>query len=170
MPCVLNARTRCLLGVARLALMKPAVFLVKVSRSKIVDESALLQRRLAGAALDVDGREPLSRQSHQLPALFAMGNVMPWPHPSVYRQEAMQRLEDETPARCFEALRGQPLSVASLDPRLRARTRGVRFVRCEDLNSSWVVFCILLTISKLRPSMPGPATFSPCNLQPRPPR
>ena len=40
----------------------------------------------------------------------------------------MQRLEDETLARCFEALRGEPLRVASRDPRLRAQTRGVRFV------------------------------------------
>ena len=53
---------------------------------------------------------------------------MLWPHLTFYTQEAMQRLEDETLARCFEALRGQPVSVVSLDPRLRAQTQGVRFV------------------------------------------
>jgi hypothetical protein len=31
-------------------------------------------------------------------------------------------------ARCREALAGQPLTVASHDPRLRAQSRGVRFV------------------------------------------
>lgn len=130
--CVLNAQTRHLLGAAQLALMKPTAYLVNVSRGEIVDEAALLQalqqRRIAGAALDVYGREPLSRHGHTLSALYAMDNVMLWPHLTFYTQEAMQRLEDETLARCFEALRGQPVRVASLDPRLRAQTQGVRFV------------------------------------------
>jgi D-3-phosphoglycerate dehydrogenase len=130
--CVLNACTRHLLGAAQLALMKPSAFLVNVSRGEIVDEAALLQAlietRIAGAALDVYGQEPLSRQGHRLSALYGMDNVMLWPHLSFYTHEAMQRLEGETLARCFEALRGQPLSVASRDPRLRAQTRGVRFV------------------------------------------
>ncbi len=63
-----------------------------------------------------------------LSALYEMDNVILWPHLSFYTREAMQRLEDETLARCFEALRGQAVSVASQDPRLRAQTRGVRFV------------------------------------------
>jgi D-3-phosphoglycerate dehydrogenase len=130
--CVLNAQTRHLIGAAQLARMKPSAFLVNVSRGEIVDEAALLQalseRRLAGAALDVYGQEPLSRQGHTLSALYAMDNVLLWPHLTFYTHEAMQRLEDETLARCFEALRGQPLTVASHDPRLRAQTRGVRFV------------------------------------------
>jgi len=130
--CVLNAQTRHLIGAAQLARMKPGAFLVNVSRGEIVDETALLQalgeRRIGGAALDVYGQEPLSRQGHMLSALYEMENVILWPHLSFYTHEAMQRLEDETLARCFEALRGQPLSVASRDPRLRAQTRGVRFV------------------------------------------
>jgi D-3-phosphoglycerate dehydrogenase len=130
--CVLNAQTRHLLGAAQLAQMKPTAFLVNVSRGEIVDEAALLQalrqQRIAGAAFDVYGREPLSHHGHPLSALFAMDNVMLWPHLTFYTQEAMQRLEDDTLARCFEALRGQPVSVASLDPRLRAQTQGVRFV------------------------------------------
>ena len=130
--CVLDAQTRHLLGADQLALMKPTAFLVNVSRGEIVDEAALLQalqqQRIAGAALDVYGSEPLSRHGHTLSALYAMDNVMLWPHLTFYTQEAMQRLEDETLARCFEALRGQPVSVASLDPRLRAQTQGVRFV------------------------------------------
>ena len=130
--CVLNAQTRHLIGPAQLAGMKPTAFLVNVSRGEIVDEAALLQalveQRIAGAALDVYGQEPLSRQGHGLSALYDMDNVILWPHLTFYTLEAMQRLEDETLARCFEALRGQPLTVASRDPRLRAQTRGVRFV------------------------------------------
>ena len=130
--CVLNAQTRHLLGAAQLARMKPGAVLVNVSRGEIVDEAALLQAlqqgRLGGAALDVYGQEPLSRQGHALSALYEMDNVMLWPHLTFYTHEAMQRLEDETLARCLEALRGEPLQVVSTDPRLRAQTRGVRFV------------------------------------------
>lgn len=129
--CVLNAATRQLIGPGELASLKPGAVLVNVSRGEIVDEAALLQAlqsgRLAGAALDVYGQEPLSRQGHPLSALYAMDNVMLWPHLTFYTHEAMQRLEDDTLARCREALTGQPLTVRSTDPRLRAQRQGVRF-------------------------------------------
>lgn len=134
--CVLNAQTRHLIGAAQLARMKPSAFLVNVSRGEIVDEVALLralcERRIGGAALDVYGQEPLSRQGHMLSALYGMDNVLLWPHLTFYTSEAMRRLEDETLARCFEALRGEPLTVMSADPRLRAQTRGVCFVDPTD--------------------------------------
>lgn len=134
--CVLNAGTRHLLGAAELRRMKPTAFLVNVSRGEIVDEQALLraleQGRIAGAALDVYGREPLDAAGHPLAALYAMDNVVLWPHLCFHTREALQRLEDETLLRCFEALGGQPLSVSSLDPRLRAQLRGVRFVDADE--------------------------------------
>jgi D-3-phosphoglycerate dehydrogenase len=129
--CVLNAETRQLLGAAEIARMKPSAFLVNVSRGEIVDEAALLdalrERRIAGAALDVYGREPLAPRGHPLSELYAMDNVLLWPHLTFYTHEAMQRLEDETLARCMEALEDRPLTVRSHDPRLRAQGRGVRF-------------------------------------------
>ena len=130
--CVLNADTRGLLGAAELAAMKPGAVLVNVSRGEIVDEAALVRSlvdgHLAGAALDVYGREPLARQGHAMSPLYEMDQVLLWPHLTFYTHEAMQRLEQETLARCLEALRGEPLTVLSHDPRLRAQTRGVRFV------------------------------------------
>lgn len=130
--CVLNAQTRGLIGAAQLARMKHGAFLVNVSRGEIVDEAALLdalrEHRIGGAALDVYGREPLARHGHPLSELFTMDHVLLWPHLTFYTHEAMQRLEDETLARCREALTGQPLTVASHDPRLRAQTAGIRFV------------------------------------------
>jgi D-3-phosphoglycerate dehydrogenase / 2-oxoglutarate reductase len=130
--CVLNPQTRHLLGAAQLARMKPSAVLVNVSRGEIVDEAALLrallERRIAGAALDVYGREPLSRHGHPLSALYELEQVLVWPHLTFYTREAMRRLQDETLSRCFEALRGEPLQVSSHDPRLRAQRHGVRFV------------------------------------------
>jgi D-3-phosphoglycerate dehydrogenase len=130
--CVLNAQTRHLLGAAELALLRPSAVLVNVSRGQIVDEAALAQAlqagRLGGAGLDVYGQEPLARSGHPLSALYALDNVILWPHLTFYTREAMARLEDETLARCGEALRGEPLTVRSGDPRLRAQARGVRFV------------------------------------------
>lgn len=129
--CVLNAATRGLMGAAELAAMRRGAFLVNVSRGEIVDEPALVRAlqsgHLGGAALDVYGQEPLARQGHPMSPLFDMDQVLLWPHLTFYTREAMQRLEAETLARCFEALRGEPVMVHSRDPRLRAQTRGVRF-------------------------------------------
>jgi D-3-phosphoglycerate dehydrogenase len=130
--CVLNAETRHLIGAAQFARMKPGAVLVNVARGEIVDEAALLAAlhggRLAGAALDVFAQEPLARTGHTLSPLHDMDNVILTPHLAFYSHEAMRRLEDETLARCVEALRGEPLTVHSHDPRLRAQTPGVRFV------------------------------------------
>ena len=129
--CVLNAGTRGLIGDVELRRMKRSAYLVNVSRGEIVDEKALVcalqERRLAGAALDVYGQEPLAKSGHALSALFTMDNVLVWPHLTFFTHEAMQRLEEQTLERCSEALEGQLLTVKSRDPRLRAQGRGVRF-------------------------------------------
>jgi phosphoglycerate dehydrogenase-like enzyme len=60
---VLSDRTRGLVGMSELALMRPTAYLVNTSRGPIVDEAALLDAlhagRIAGAALDVYDTEPL---------------------------------------------------------------------------------------------------------------
>jgi D-3-phosphoglycerate dehydrogenase len=130
--CVLSGETRHLVGERELRAMKTGAFLINVSRGAIVDEHALLRSlesgRLAGAALDVYSQEPLSRRGHPHSALYAMDNVILSPHLTFYTREAMARLEADTLERCREALDGRPLTVRSRDPRLRAQTRGVRFV------------------------------------------
>ena len=129
--CVLNAETRGMIGAAEFSRMKPGAAFINVSRGEIVDEAALLaalqNHRIAGAALDVYGREPLAKSGHPLSPLFQMDNVMLWPHLTFYTREAMQRLEVETLERCLEVLEGRPLTVKSRDPRLRLQTKGVRF-------------------------------------------
>jgi D-3-phosphoglycerate dehydrogenase len=129
--CVLNDETRHLIGDAELGVMKPTAYLINVSRGAIVDETALLeylvQRKIAGAALDVYSQEPLAKQGHPLSALYAMDNVILSPHLTFYTREAMARLEADTLERCREVLEGRPVTVRSRDPRLRAQTRGVHF-------------------------------------------
>ncbi len=60
---VLSKRTRGLVGADELALMRPAAYLINTSRGPIVDEpalrEALCEGRIAGAGVDVFGREPL---------------------------------------------------------------------------------------------------------------
>jgi len=129
--CVLNDSTHHLIGADELACMKPSAILINVSRGAIVDEEALLQALkdgvIAGAGLDVYSSEPLNQTDHPMRALFEMDNVILSPHLTFYTNDAMQRLEDETYARCMEVLEGRPVTVKSKDPRLTAQENGVIF-------------------------------------------
>jgi D-3-phosphoglycerate dehydrogenase len=129
--CVLSAATRRLIGASELARMKPTAILVNAARGAIVDETALVAAivdgRIAGAGLDVYSQEPLARSGHPLSPLYGRDNVILFPHLTFFTREAMQRLEDDTLARCFEILDGRPVRIRSQDPRLRAQMRGVAF-------------------------------------------
>jgi phosphoglycerate dehydrogenase-like enzyme len=90
----LSPATRGLIGEAELAAMKPSAFLVDVSRGGIVNHAALItalqEKRIAGAALDVFPEEPLPSSS----PLWKMPNVIITPHISGisahYSQRAME--------------------------------------------------------------------------------
>ncbi len=129
---VLNDETRGLIGAAELAAMKPTAFIINVARGAVVDEAALVEAlvegRIAGAGLDVYSQEPLALEGHPMSALYGMDNVILLPHMTFFTDEAMERLEEETLARCREILDGRPVTVKSPDPRLRAQTQGVTFV------------------------------------------
>ena len=96
---VLSPRTTGLVAAADLARMKKSAFLVNTSRGPIVDEAALLQalqeKRIAGAAIDVYGTEPLPAD-HPFRRLT---NVVMTPHLGYvtvenYRLAYGQALED----------------------------------------------------------------------------
>jgi phosphoglycerate dehydrogenase-like enzyme len=76
----LNAQTRHLIDAAALARMKESAFLVNVARGGVVDEAALVtalhDRAIAGAALDVFEDEPLADGS----PLRELDNVILTPH------------------------------------------------------------------------------------------
>ena len=77
---VLSDRTRSLVGAAELAKMKPTARLINASRGPIVDEQALISavrnKQIAGAAIDVFDIEPLPA-SHPFRTL---DNVLATPH------------------------------------------------------------------------------------------
>jgi D-3-phosphoglycerate dehydrogenase len=129
--CVLNAATRHVIGRAELACLKPGAILVNVSRGALIDEAALVEAvlagRLGGGGLDVYSQEPLAREGHLLSPLFGRDDVILFPHLTFFTVEAMQRLSDDTLARCFEVLDGKPVQIRSHDPRLRAQTHNVVF-------------------------------------------
>jgi phosphoglycerate dehydrogenase-like enzyme len=78
--CPLNDATRGLIGVREIGLMKPDAYLINTARGGIVDEDALYDAlesgRIAGAALDCFGNEPLAAP----PPFAELDNVILAPH------------------------------------------------------------------------------------------
>ncbi len=102
-----TARTTSLIGAAELAAMKPTAFLINTARGGVVDAAALLSalqnRTIAGAALDVTDPEPLP-DGHPL---FDQDNVILTPHLGGNAAEVF-RASSVTPVKLMlEALRGR---------------------------------------------------------------
>jgi D-2-hydroxyacid dehydrogenase (NADP+) len=78
--CPLTEVTRQLIGIEQLKLMPSHSHLLNVSRGEVIDEpmleAALVEKRIAGAFLDVFAHEPLSPTS----PLWDMDNVIVTPH------------------------------------------------------------------------------------------
>jgi D-3-phosphoglycerate dehydrogenase len=78
--CPLNEETRHIVNAEHLALMKPSAYLINTSRGPVIDEaaltSALQERRIAGAGLDVFEEEP----SPAANPLYKLDNVIVTPH------------------------------------------------------------------------------------------
>jgi lactate dehydrogenase-like 2-hydroxyacid dehydrogenase len=85
--CPLDEQTRNLIGKNELNKMKPEAFLINTARGGIVDEQALYtalkERRIAGAAVDVFTNEPLT-QPHPL---AEFDNVLLAPHCIAWTEE-----------------------------------------------------------------------------------
>ena len=85
--CPLTPQTRGLLGKPQFALMKPDAVLINTARGPIVEEAALIDAlqtgKIAGAALDVFEREPLSADS----PLTTMENVILSSHSIAWTEE-----------------------------------------------------------------------------------
>jgi len=84
----LTEETRGLIGVKELAMMKPGAYLINAARGGVVDEAALFtalkEKRLAGAALDVFEKEPVAADH----PLLQLDNVVAVPHLGAATHEA----------------------------------------------------------------------------------
>lgn len=78
--CPLTAETRHIVNAERIALMKPAAYLINTARGPIVDQKALTralqERRIAGAGLDVLEQEPPDPND----PILKLDNVILAPH------------------------------------------------------------------------------------------
>jgi phosphoglycerate dehydrogenase-like enzyme len=93
---VLSSRTRGLVGAAELEKMKPTAWLINASRGPIVEERALItalqNKRLAGAAIDVFDIEPIP-PSHPFRTL---DNVLATPHIGYVSQGLYKTFYEDT--------------------------------------------------------------------------
>jgi phosphoglycerate dehydrogenase-like enzyme len=106
-----GARTARVLDREAIGRLQRTAVLVNTSRAALVDEDALYealsQRRIAGAALDVHGREPLPEDSRwrRLP------NVLLTPHCAWSTGEAVDRMVEMAAGNALAFLRGAPRHV-----------------------------------------------------------
>lgn len=86
----LDKQTHHLIGESELKLMKPTAYLINTARGGVVDEAALIKalvdRRIAGAGLDVYEKEPVDPDN----PLLKMDNVVAVPHTASMSDEAVE--------------------------------------------------------------------------------
>jgi D-3-phosphoglycerate dehydrogenase len=91
----------------RFALMKPTAYFINTSRGRVVDERALVralvEKRIAGAALDVRATEPPGAGP-----LSEMDNVILTPHVAAFTAEAQDRVVTCVCRDVAAVLRGEP--------------------------------------------------------------
>ncbi len=103
----LNSRTEGMIDSRRLALMKPAAYIVNLSGAGIVDsdglKTALEGRRIAGAALDVFETQPIAPDH----PLLALDNVVLTPHVGGATDETIDRHSEMMASDIFRFLDGE---------------------------------------------------------------
>ncbi len=103
----LTEETKGLLGKKEIDSMKPNAILINTARGGIVDEnalgSALADRRIFAAGLDVYADEPISPDS----PLLALHNVVLTDHVAYYSEESLRELKSQTAKNAAAVLSGK---------------------------------------------------------------
>ncbi len=112
--CPLTEETRHLISTPQLKAMKPTAYLINMARGPIVDQAALYQalvdKTIAGAALDVFEQEPPPADE----PLLKLDNVIFTPHLSSWSAQSFVQLRQEVVRNIVEALQGQlPRSIVN---------------------------------------------------------
>jgi glycerate dehydrogenase len=109
--CPLTEETRYLIDKAKLELMKPSAFIINTSRGAIIKETDLIEalqnKKIAGAALDVQDPEPPELSN----PLFAMENVILTPHIGWKCLESRQRLINLLAGNIEAFIGGKPINI-----------------------------------------------------------
>ncbi|MBV8764965.1 MAG: phosphoglycerate dehydrogenase [Hyphomicrobiales bacterium] len=123
----LNEDTRGLIDDRRLALCKAGLVIINVARAAVLDEEALYtalrDRRIAGAILDVWYSYPTANNSAALPSRFPfneLANVIMTPHGSAWTDGLIARRWRFIAGNLDRLARGEPLLNVVSGPRLRA--------------------------------------------------
>jgi phosphoglycerate dehydrogenase-like enzyme len=108
---ILSDRTRGIVGARELNMMKKTAYLVNTSRGDIIEEAALLkvlqEKRIAGAAIDVYGVEPLPADH----AIRKLDNVLLTPHLGYVSVENLSRMYRDAMEDIIAFLDGKPVRV-----------------------------------------------------------
>lgn len=111
--CPLTEQTKHIINKDNLKIMKSSAFIINTGRGAIINEidliEALKKGLIAGAALDVQEVEPLSKES----ALFSMNNVILTPHIGWKCKESRQRLINYLASNIKVFIDGKPINIVS---------------------------------------------------------
>ena len=103
----LTDETRHLVNREEICMMKKSAFLINTARGGIIDQKALIdalmEKRIAGAALDTYEIEPPENQD----PLLKMENVVLTPHAAWYSEEANRDLRSKAAEEMARVLRGE---------------------------------------------------------------
>ncbi|MCI1577811.1 MAG: D-2-hydroxyacid dehydrogenase [Clostridium beijerinckii] len=109
--CPLTTETRYLIDKSRLDLMKPSSFIINTSRGAIIKETDLIEalnnKKIAGAALDVQDPEPPELNN----PLFNMENVILTPHIGWKCFESRQRLINVLANNIEAFIKNEPVNI-----------------------------------------------------------
>jgi D-3-phosphoglycerate dehydrogenase len=117
----LTSQTRGLLGARELALVKPSVRIINCARGGLIDEKALVsainEKRVAGAAIDVFEKEPVTES-----ILFGVDNIIVTPHLGASTTEAQVLAARDVAEQIVDIFAGRPARAAVNVPYIPSET------------------------------------------------
>lgn len=117
---LLTAETYHSIGESEIRLMKPTARIINCARGGIIDETALytalIENKIAGAALDVFEDEPAIDSP-----LLELDNVLALPHLGASTTEAQEHVSIEVAQQVINALQGKPVANAVNQPKIDPR-------------------------------------------------